>query len=920
MRRIFLIDLMSLFFKSHMAMERRHLSTGDGLIISGIHGVLSTLLRIQQSEHPAAMVVTSDTKEPTFRHELYPEYKANRPPMAEEMVAQLPILYELLELAGLPAVRMEGFEADDLLATMAIEARDAGAEAVIVTADKDLMQVVGPNLFLYNTKRGGEVDLVGVDRVREKFGVTPDQVIDVLALMGDSSDNVPGVRGVGPKTAADLVSRYGDLDGVYAHLEDLGKKAVRGKLAEAKQMAYLSKQLVTIDTSVRHGVDLEAAGLPDWSNPALREKLLGLGLKNILQRSAQLESITVVGTEQTVTPRERQYHTITDMGQLKNFASRLAAASKEGRTCAFDLETTGLDAHACRIVGFSFSWQAGEAWYLPARFPGKEEGEPQEDLFTPRREPDEDLAQILPLLRDWYESPDAPKAGQNAKYDMNVLAAHGVHVQGLVFDTMLASFVVRPAGRRHDLDTLSHHYLGVEKIPTSDLIGSGAKQITMADVPLARVAEYACEDADCTFRLIAPLERELREANLLDLYREIDLPMAPVLARMEQQGVKVERVQLEQLSAEIEARLAELEGEIHELAGESFNINSPRQLGVILFEKLRLKPGKKTTTGFSTDVRELERLAREEPLPRLILDYRQLAKLKGTYSDALPKLINERTGRVHSNFNQTIAATGRLSSTDPNLQNIPVRSEWGRRIRAAFIPGSEDQILIDADYSQIELRMLAHISGDAELCRSFNEGADIHRRTAAAIFGVDEDAVLPEMRDQAKVVNFGVIYGMGAFALAGNLEISVREAQRFIDGYFELYSGVKTWTEALVAEARAQGYVSNLFGRRRYVEDLNSENRQLREAAERVAVNTPIQGSAADLIKKAMLNLDARQAKDLPGLRMISQVHDELIFEAPLEKGEAYAVEIRREMEQVVELKVPLVAEPKLGRSWLEAK
>ncbi len=919
MKRVFLIDLMSVFFKSHMAMERHHLTTGDGLVISGVHGVLSTLLRIQQSEQPSAIVVVSDTPAPTFRHKMYSEYKAHRPPMAEEMVAQLPIMDELLQLAGTPVIRMEGFEADDILATMAMEIRDTGCEAVIVTADKDLMQVVGPNLFLYNTKKAGEVELTGIDGVRGKFGVDPDKVIEVLALMGDASDNVPGVKGVGIKTASDLVSRYGNLEGIYENLEDLGKKAVRGKLEEARELAFLSRELVTIDTKVEHGQDICAVQLPDWSNPLLMEKMLALGLRNILQRSASLAGSVESGADPVKDNIERVYHTVADEKRLNDFVSRLEKAGAEGKLCAFDLETTGLDAHACRIVGFSFSWEPGVAWYLPARFTREGVSQAQEDLFAPHVEPDEDLQQILPRLKTWYENPLAPKCGQNAKYDMNVLAAHGVHVQGLTFDTMLASFVIRPAARKNDLDTLSRHYLGIEKIPTSALIGSGAKQITMADVPMDKVAEYACEDADCTLRLVEPLKRELDEASLTDLYHKIDVPMTGVLARMEQAGFRVDVDLLKSMSKELEGLMSGLESEIHEMAGEAFNLNSPRQLAVILYEKLRLKPGKKTSSGYSTDVKELERLASEEPLPRKLLEYRQLAKLKGTYTDTLPALLNDRTGRVHTNFNQTIAATGRLSSTDPNLQNIPVRSEWGRRIRQAFIP-ADGHVLIDADYSQIELRLLAHISGDPELCRSFNEGADIHRRTAAAIFGVEESLVSPEMRDQAKVVNFGVIYGMSAFALAGNLEIPVKEAQRFIDGYFALYQGVREWSRALIEEARLNGYVTNLFGRRRYVEDLNADNRQLREAAERIAVNTPIQGSAADLIKRAMLNLDRRQREDLPGLVMLSQVHDELIFEVPIDLAEACAAEVQREMEQVMTLKVPLVAEPRIGGSWLEAK
>jgi len=922
LKKLFLVDLMSLFFKSHMAMERRHLSTGDGLVISGIHGVLQTLLRILRSERPAALVIATDTPGPTFRHELYPAYKAHRPPMPPEMAAQLPILYELLAAAGLEVQSHPRFEADDLLATMAVRARGAGWECFVVTADKDLMQIVGEGLYLYNTKKGGEIDLVGVDRVREKFGVPPEQVIDVLALMGDSSDNVPGVPGVGPKTAADLVGRYGDLDGVYAHLEDLGKKAVRAKLEDHREQAYLSKRLVTIDLDAPLLADLDALGLPDWDTPALRKRLLDLGLRSVLRQLAEPGAPPEVAAaaEGAVEPAARDYRGVRDRAGVEAFVRRLERATlAEGQACAFDLETTGLDPLDCRIVGFSFSWREGEAWYVPARLPaGREEPAPATGELFPV-EQDDDLDWVLARLKPWYENAAARKLGQNAKYDVNVLSQYGVVVRGVVFDTMLASYVLRPSGRRHDLDTLSLHYLGLEKIPTSALIGSGAKQITMAEVPFEQVREYACEDADAVRRLWPLLAAELAEAGLDGLYARLDLPTMAVLCRMEQAGVRVDASQLRALSLELQERLDGLEGEIHELAGEPFNLNSPKQLAQILFEKLRLKPGRKTSTGYSTDERELERLAADEPLPRRLLEYRQLAKIKGTYADALPRLVNPRTGRVHTSFNQTIAATGRLSSTDPNLQNIPVRSEVGRRIRAAFVPQDAEHVLVDADYSQIELRVLAHVSEDAALTAAFREGADVHARTAAAIFGLDERDVDGEMRRQAKVVNFGVIYGMGAFALAGNLGLPVAEAKRFIDEYFRLYAGVKAWTEATIAGARERGWVENLFGRRRYLPDIASDNRQLRENTERIAVNTPIQGSAADLIKLAMIRLDALAA-ERPELRMILQVHDELLFEVPRARVDDWLPVIRREMEQAAELRVPLVAEPAVGDSWLAAK
>ncbi len=929
MRKLFLVDLMSVFFKSHMALERRHLTTGDGLIVSGIHGVLLTLARILKSERPDGLAIMTDTPAPTFRHKLYPAYKANRPPMPPEMAAQLPHLYELLALAGLPAHKHEGWEADDLLGTCVDRARATGWDVFVVTADKDLMQLVGPGVSLFNPQKGGEIDLVGVERVREKFGVRPDQVVDVLALMGDSSDNVPGVPGVGPKTAAELVSKHGDLDGVYAHLDEMGTKSVRAKLEANRELAYLSKELVIIDRHAPCAFDPEQLPEPGWTSAPFLQKLGELGL-----RSAMLQFAALGGTARlepggpalladmplpAAPAQPRAYHCAATRPEVLALAARLRAETGPGRPAAFDLETTDLDAHACRIVGFSFSWEPGVAWYVPARLKDGAGAGMGGGLFETDAAAAE-LAWVLEQLRPWYEDAAFPKLGQNAKYDLNVLAAHGVTARGTVFDTMLASYVLRPAGRKHDLDSLSLQYLGLTKIPTEALIGSGAKQISMADVPLETISEYAGEDADCVFRLWPLLEESLREAGLLELYRRIDLPMLEVLARMEQVGVQVDVGLLRNLSAELAEKLATLEREIHELAGETFNLNSPKQLAGILFDKRGLKPGRKTASGWSTDVDELERLAQVDDLPRQLLDYRQLAKLKGTYSDALPLMVNPRTGRVHTNFNQTIAATGRLSSTDPNLQNIPVRSEWGRRIRKAFTAPGPDFVLIDADYSQIELRLLAHISEDAELVRAFREGADIHTRTAAAIFHVDEAAVDSEMRRQAKVVNFGVIYGMGAFALAGNLGIPMGEAKRFIEDYFALYKGVWDWTRQVIESARERGYVENLFGRRRYLPDLLSQNRQLREGTERIAVNTPIQGSAADLIKLAMMKIDVRLATDLAGLKMISQVHDELLFEAPRARAAFFVEEIRREMETVVPLAVPLLAEPGIGENWLDAK
>ena len=933
MPKLFLVDLMSLFFRSHMAMERHHLTNGDGMIVSGISGVIRTLLTIERLEEPEAIVVCSDTTGKTFRHELYEEYKANRPPMADEMAAQLPHLYQLLNSAGLPVHTCQGYEADDLLATLAVRAREAGWQVFIVSSDKDLMQLVDERTFLYTTRRGGEIELVGADAVRAKFGVSPHQVGDLLALMGDASDNVPGVPKVGVKTAGKLISSYGSLDGIYENLEDLKGKAVGRQLAENEEQARLSRRLVELDTQAPCTVDLDKLPKKDWSSPELVEQMMNLGFRGLIQQAGKL-STRAASQSQEDAPApaqevDRVYHTVRSREEFSAFFNELRRdtdpSADSPAACAFDLETTSLDAHNCTIVGFSFSWKPGEAWYIPSRFPTGDDAEPGPNdelpLFEKRVEFDPvDLNWLLEQLRDWYEDANCRKLGQNCKYDINVLAQYGIHVRGVVFDTMLASYVIQPAGRQHNLDALSLRFLGESKIPTSELIGKGARAISMADVPLDRIAEYACEDADCVLRLWPLLQKELEKSDLGSLFQDIDLPTMQVLCGMEQNGVQVDVEQLTALGEELQEQMSVLQAEVFELAEEEFNINSPRQLASILYEKLGLKPGKKTSTGYSTDVRELERLADDHPLPQKLLEYRQLAKLKSTYVDALPRMVNPRSGRIHTSFNQTIAATGRLSSTDPNLQNIPVRSEWGRRIRDAFVARDTDHVLIDADYSQIELRVLAHISGDPELSRAFREGEDVHARTAAAIFGVSQEDVDGEMRAQAKVVNFGVIYGMSAYALAGNLGLPVGEAKRFIDEYFSLYAGVRSYVESTLEQAREQGWVANIFSRRRYLPDIQAANRQLRENTERIAVNTPIQGSAADLIKISMIHLAERIPREMPELQMISQVHDELLFEAPRHLAEEYALVIRQEMEHAYELDVPLVAEPGIGESWLKAK
>jgi DNA polymerase I len=933
MPKLFLLDLMSMFFRSHMAMDRNPLTNAEGLVVSGIYGVIRQIGQVIRTEKPDAIFIATDTSKPTFRHKMYDEYKANRPPMPAEMVSQIPILYELLELAGVKPLAKAGLEADDILATCAKQSNAAGWECFVLTADKDLMQIVGPGISLYNTRKGGEVFVTDREAVINKFAVPPEKVIEVLALMGDASDNVPGVPRVGPKTAGDLVSRYGNIEGIYENLEDLGKKAVRRYLEENRDLAYLSRDLVTIDADAEFEFSVDELQLPDFSNSDFQRRMMDFGFQTLLRQISPATSAENKQAEK-VPELQRVYHTVHNKIEFEEFRKVLlrdTIQSDINAVCSFDLETTGLDSLNCKIVGFSFSWVHGEAWYVPAKFcpEGAAADTVQAEMFssetgtlfaTDQDDVSPDLQWILDSLKEWYENPAVKKMGQNCKYDINVLSQYGIAVSGIEFDTMLASFALRPVGRQHNLDALALHYLGMNKVPTKELIGSGVKQISMADVPLDKIAFYACEDADVVLQISDSLKKELSEAGLTDLINKIDIPTMEMLCRVEQNGVSLDVTHLEKLSIELQEEMDLLEKEIYELAGEEFNINSPKQLAEILFNKIGMKPGKKTKTGYSTDVRELERLAADNELPGKLLEFRQLAKIRSTYSEALPRMINPRTGKVHTNFNQTIAATGRLSSTDPNLQNIPIRTSWGEQIRAAFIPASEGRVLIDADYSQIELRLLAHLSQDEELVKTFRNGGDIHARTGSAIFGVNEMDVSSEMRRMAKIVNFGVIYGMGPYALSGNLDVSISEAKSFIDEYYKLYHGVFSYSQKVIADARNDGYVVNLFGRRRYLPEIDSANRQLRENTERIAMNTPIQGSAADLIKIAMIDIDNWIRKESLDLQMISQVHDELLFETTQEKAPDYSATIRKLMEDAVELSVPLVVEPCFGLNWLKAK
>jgi DNA polymerase I len=931
--RIFLLDGMALAYRAHFAMLTRRgggpgehrLTTAAGAPTGAVFGFLAALDRIQDGEKPEELVVVFDAPEPTFRHEAYADYKATREKMPEEMVPQLAWIRRAVEGRGLPFLAVPGYEADDVIGTLAKRAAAAGKDVWIVSGDKDMLQLVDERVRLYNVMKPGAegVDLVGPAEARTKFGVGPERIIDLLGLMGDSSDNVPGVPGVGEKTALRLIETYGALEDVLARADEVPQAKLRENLKANAELARLSKRLVTIHTDVPLPPTPLASRPPDVAAlKALFTELEFQGRLEALQTPGEgLGSFT--------------YHTADTAAKVKRLAKDLAATRTSGGF-VLDTETTGLDPHRADLVGLSFAWKEREAWYVPVNldppmFGGAaEHGRAEGSLFADEGPRSGDTQAVLEALRAPLEDARIPKAGQNMKYDLHVLRTHGVNVAGELFDTMVADFCADPASREHNLDAMALRRLGITKIPTSDLIGTGKKQITMREVPVEKVARYACEDADVTLRLKHLLEKDLVDSGAATLFRDAEMPLIPVLARMEANGIRVDVARLEALSADLGRRAAEAEAAIQKIAVEAgvptLNVRSNPALGTLLFETLALheKAGRKKPrrtmggTGYATDEETLEELREFHPLPGLILTYRSTTKLRNTYVDVLPQAVNPRTGRIHTTFHPTGAATGRLSSSDPNLQNIPVRTEDGRAIRRAFVP-EEGWKLLSADYSQIELRLLAHFSRDEGLMEAFREGQDVHRATAARVFKVAPAAVTPDLRSRAKAVNFGVIYGMGPQRLARETKVSMDEARRFIDTYFTTYPGVRAWLDGTIETARTLGYVSTLLGRRRPLPELNEGDPRVRAQAENVAMNTPLQGTAADVIKLAMIRIDRRLAAEGWRARMLLQVHDELVFEVPPDEVERLTLLVKQEMSGAAALAVPLVVDVGVGATWADA-
>ncbi len=885
---IFLIDGSGYFYRAFHAI--RGLKNSQGLPTNAVFGFTRMLLKLLDEKISDRMVMFFDSKGPTFRHEMYTDYKANRPPMPEELAVQIPYIHDVTQAFRIPTFSLPGFEADDLIGTTAVKAQDDGYYVVIVSGDKDLKQLISDRAIIWDPMKDVLVNLKDI----KDTGITPEQLTDVMGLSGDTSDNIPGVPGIGPKTALSLIQTFGDMETLYQQVDTITKKKQHQNLVEFKDQAFLSRDLVRLDT--RAPIDFNVAelvvGEPDKNRLADLFKELEFSQ---LQRQFPKESDL----------SKKDYQVILDLDALNTLVARLKKAS----LISVDTETTSTNPMLADIVGLSVSLEPDEAFYIPCSH--RYLGAPQQlDLETV-------LAAVKPILEDAA----IPKVGQNIKYDWIVFERHGVSLNGIAFDTMLASYLINPSKRAHNLDQIALDYLDHKTITYADLTGKkGKKAATFDTIPIEKATPYACEDADITLMAYKILDEKMKRLGLVKLFQDVEIPLVSVLKEMEMTGVMVDKDRLHELSDNFNTQLKTIEKSIYDMAGETFNINSTQQLGHILFEKLNLPVQKKTRkkTGYSTDVEVLTTLAKQHDLPKQILRHRTLSKLKSTYADALIELIHPETGRIHTSFNQTVAATGRLSSSDPNLQNIPIRTDEGKEIRKAFIPRPGWK-MISADYSQIELRILAHYSQDKILSKAFEDGEDVHTRTASEVFQVFPSFVTEDLRRQAKIINFGIIYGMSPFGLSKSLNISQKMAKTYIDNYFQRYQGVSKFIHQIITEARETGQTTTLLGRIRLLPEINAKNVNERRFAERTAINTPIQGTAADLIKVAMIKVNqAIKARNLKAAMLLS-VHDEIIFEVPPEEVDTACAVIIEEMESVWDLHVPLKVNVQVGSDWAAA-
>lgn len=938
-KKLFLLDAYALIFRAYFAFAKNPRITSTGLDTSAIYGFTSALLDLLSKENPTHIAVCFDLPEPTERHEIFPEYKANRDATPEAIKLAVPYIHRILEAFEIPALGVSGYEADDVIGTLAKKAEKEGFTTYMMTPDKDFGQLVSENIFMYRPGRGGNPPEVwGVEEVCEKFGLSNvDQVVDYLGMMGDAVDNIPGLPGVGAKTATKLLAQYGSLEETLAHADEI-KGKLGEKIRDNAEQGVLSKRLARIITDVPIDLAPHTLTRDPWNEEKLLEifeelefrtlgRRLGLGKKDAPEAGSEPakkattkvslasndqmslfgggsdeganEATVAVSSRESIGTTDHLYQLVEHVDEARDLAKLLATKP----AVAFDTETTSLEVLDAEVVGMSFCYEKGKAYYVAV---------PEN-----RQEAQEMIAAFEPF----WSAAQVEKIGQNIKYDLSVLMNYGVDVQGPIFDTMIAHYLIQP-DMRHGMDILAETYLNYETISIESILGKkGKNQKNMRDLPPAEVVDYAAEDADITFQLKEIFEPMLKETGVDSVFRTIEMPLVPVLARMEREGIRVDVDALRSYSEELGAQIEALESEIVELAGRPFNVGSPRQLGEVLFDDLKLsdKPKKTKTGQYATSENILEGLRKVHPIVDKILTFRELKKLKSTYVDALPELVHGKTGRIHTSFNQTVAATGRLSSTNPNLQNIPIRTENGRKVRGMFVPGDEKHILLAADYSQIELRVIAALAKDEAMISAFQAGEDIHRATAAKVFEVPLEEVTREQRSNAKTVNFGIVYGVSAFGLSQQTDMSRKEAKAAIEGYFRTYPGIKQYMDDQVAFAREHGYVETITGRRRYLKDIDSRNAVVRGHSERNAVNAPIQGSAADIIKLAMIEVDRAMREAQMKSKMLLQVHDELVFDARVDELEALKNLVVEKMEAAIDLAVPMVAEVGTGQNWLEA-
>jgi DNA polymerase I len=933
-KKLFLLDAYALIFRAYFAFAKNPRITSSGLDTSAVYGFTSALLDLLSKENPTHIAVCFDLPEPTERHEIFPEYKANRDATPEAIKLAVPFIHKILEAFKIPALGVSGYEADDVIGTLAKKAEKEGFTTYMMTPDKDFGQLVSPNIFMYRPARGGNPpEIWGEAEVCEKFDLdNVQQVIDYLGMMGDAVDNIPGLPGVGAKTASKLLKQYGSLEETLANAEE-----IKGKLGEKirgnAELGVLSKRLARIITEVPIELASETLTRDTWDQDALmdvfeelefRTLARRLGIKRTNDISAEapeatkkvnltsndqmslfggedtpVESQISVSSRNSLDNSDHLYQLVESLGEARQLALVLA----EQPSVAFDTETTSLDVLDAEVVGISFSYSAGKAYYVSI---------PQERSKA---------MEWIHVFKPFWESEKTEKIGQNIKYDMSVLLNYDVHINGPLFDTMIAHYLIQP-DMRHNMDILAETYLNYETISIETILGKkGKNQKNMRDIAPEAVLDYAAEAADITFQLKGVFEPKLRETGVEKVFKNIEMPLVPVLARMEREGINIDVQSLKSYSEELGETIITLEQEIIELAGRPFNVGSPRQLGEVLFDDLKLsdKPKKTKTGQYATSEAILEGLRKNHPIIESILNFRELKKLKSTYVDALPELVHKKKGRIHTSFNQTVAATGRLSSTNPNLQNIPIRTENGRKVRAMFVPSDDNHVLMAADYSQIELRVIAALAQDQAMISAFKNGEDIHKATAAKVFEVPLEEVSREQRSNAKTVNFGIVYGVSAFGLSQQTDMNRKEAKAAIDGYFRTYPGIKEYMDKQVSIAREKGYVETITGRRRYLKDIESRNAVVRGHSERNAVNAPIQGSAADIIKLAMIEIDRSMRTAEMKSKMLLQVHDELVFDARLEELDELKALVIDKMEAAVNLAVPMVAEVGTGKNWLEA-